>query len=135
MPRTAAKAETSSDASFAGRLNAAATETEQLLDRLLAAAPADGEIARPPRVTGAMRYSSLGGGKRLRPFLAVETAALFGVKRQHALMAGAAVSSWSSSCSVSAAAALSRPANEASELVSVLVTVRDMERGIERDMG
>src|SRR5262245_32745094 len=84
MPRPAAKAETSSDASFAGRLNAAAAETEQLLDRLLSAAPAEGEIARPPRITEAMRYSGLGGGKRLRPFLAVETAALFGVKREHA---------------------------------------------------
>jgi farnesyl diphosphate synthase len=91
MPRTAAKAATSSDASFAGRLNAAAAETEQLLDQLLTTAPAEGEIARPPRVTEAMRYSSLGGGKRLRPFLAVETAALFGVKRRHALMAGAAI--------------------------------------------
>jgi farnesyl diphosphate synthase len=91
MSRTATKAETSSDASFAGRLNAAAAETEQLLDQLLTAAPAEGEIARPPRVTEAMRYSSLAGGKRLRPFLAVETAALFGVKRQRALMAGAAI--------------------------------------------
>jgi farnesyl diphosphate synthase len=91
MSRTATKAETRSDASFAGRLNAAAAETEQLLDQLLTAAPAEGEIARPPRVTEAMRYSSLAGGKRLRPFLAVETAALFGVKRQHALMAGAAI--------------------------------------------
>jgi farnesyl diphosphate synthase len=91
MSRTAGKAETSSDASFAGRLNAAAVETEQLLDRLLTAAPSDGEITRPPRITEAMRYSSLGGGKRLRPFLAVETAALFGVKREHALMAGAAI--------------------------------------------
>jgi len=91
MSRTATKPETSSDASFAGRLNAAAAETEQLLDQLLTAAPAEGEIARPPRVTEAMRYSSLAGGKRLRPFLAVETAALFGVKRQHALMAGAAI--------------------------------------------
>ena len=38
-----------------------------------------------------MRYASLGGGKRLRPFLTVETAALFGVPRERALMAGAAV--------------------------------------------
>ena len=38
-----------------------------------------------------MRYASLGGGKRLRPFLAVETAALFGVPRAQALMAGAAL--------------------------------------------
>jgi len=91
MPRTETKAETSSNASFAGRLNAAAADTEQLLDRLLTAAPADGEIVRPPRITEAMRYSSLGGGKRLRPFLTVETAALFGVKREYALMAGAAI--------------------------------------------
>ncbi len=89
MSRTATK--TTPDTSFAARLNAAAAETEQLLDRLLSAAPVEGEIARPPRVTEAMRYSSLGGGKRLRPFLAVETAALFGVPRLQALMAGAAV--------------------------------------------
>jgi farnesyl diphosphate synthase len=38
-----------------------------------------------------MRYTSLGGGKRLRPFLTVEAAALFGVKREQALMAGAAI--------------------------------------------
>ena len=38
-----------------------------------------------------MRYSSLGGGKRFRPFLVVESAALFGVPRQNALMAGAAL--------------------------------------------
>ena len=91
MSRTATKTEPTAAASFPARLNAAAAETEHLLDRLLAAAPADGEIARPQRVVEAMRYSSLGGGKRLRPFLAVETAALFGVRREHALMAGAAI--------------------------------------------
>ena len=31
-----------------------------------------------------MRYAALGGGKRLRPFLAVETAALFGVRARAA---------------------------------------------------
>lgn len=91
MSRTAAKTEPASDTSFAGRLNAAAAETEQLLDRLLAADPAEGEIERPRRVVEAMRYTSLGGGKRLRPFLAIETAALFGVPRSQALMAGAAI--------------------------------------------
>src|SRR5262249_21665682 len=91
MPRTAAKSKAASQVSFAARLNAAATETEHLLDRLLAAKPAEGEIARPHRIIESMRYASLGGGKRLRPFLIVETAALFGVKRQHALMAGAAI--------------------------------------------
>jgi len=38
-----------------------------------------------------MRYASLGGGKRLRPFLVVEAAALFDVPRQNSLMAGAAL--------------------------------------------
>jgi farnesyl diphosphate synthase len=38
-----------------------------------------------------MRYVGLGGGKRLRPFLVVESAALFDVPRQNSLMAGAAL--------------------------------------------
>ncbi len=33
------------------------------------------------RLAGAMRHAALGGGKRLRPFLVVESAALFGVPR------------------------------------------------------
>ena len=33
----------------------------------------------------------LGGGKRLRPFLTMECAALFGVARERALLAGAAL--------------------------------------------
>jgi farnesyl diphosphate synthase len=91
MSRTAARTEPRPDASFASRLTAAAAETERLLDRLLSATPVDGEIARPQRVTEAMRYASLGGGKRLRPFLTIETATLFGVRREHAVMAGAAI--------------------------------------------
>ena len=42
------------------------------------------------RLTEAMRYAALGPGKRLRPFLVVETAALFKAKREQALMVGAA---------------------------------------------
>jgi farnesyl diphosphate synthase len=91
MSRTAVRPEPSLDASFASRLNAAAAETERLLDRLLSGNPVEGEIARPHRIVEAMRYASLGGGKRLRPFLTVESAALFGVRREHALMAGAAI--------------------------------------------
>src|SRR3954467_12707338 len=79
------------DNSFLSRLNAVASDVEGLLDRLLAPALAEGEIARPDRLLEAMRYASLGGGKRLRPFLVVEAAALFGAPRQHALMAGAAL--------------------------------------------
>src|SRR6202167_6304221 len=73
------------------RLDAVAAETETLLDRLLATSPADGELSRAARLIEAMRYASLAGGKRFRPFLVVESAALFDVPRGNALMAGAAL--------------------------------------------
>src|SRR5665647_449536 len=60
---------------FNSRLTAVATETDALLERLL----------------GPMRHAVLGGGKRLRPFLLVEAATLFGVVRERALLAGAAL--------------------------------------------
>ena len=72
--------------SFQDALSLCASQTEALLDRLL---PADGAAAR--RVVEAMRYSALGQGKRLRPFLVVESAALFGVPREQALRVGAAL--------------------------------------------
>ncbi len=40
---------------------------------------------------GAVRYACLNGGKRLRPFLLVETARLFGIESEGVLRAGAAV--------------------------------------------
>jgi len=76
---------------FAARLDATAKDIEDLLDQLVSAAPVDGEISRPARLVEAMRYASLNGGKRFRPFLVVESAALFAVPRQRALMAGAAL--------------------------------------------
>jgi len=76
---------------LAQRLAAVAAEIEALLDRLLGDQPLAGEAARPPRLLAAMRYAVLGGGKRLRPFLLVETAALFGAARSGALLAGAAL--------------------------------------------
>ena len=81
MSRTAAKTETAPDASFA-----ATAQCRGQRDRATARPAAgrkslaEGEIARPQRIIEAMRYSSLGGGKRLRPFLTIETAALFGVR-------------------------------------------------------
>jgi farnesyl diphosphate synthase len=62
-----------------------------LLARLLSDTVEADEIVRPKRLIEAMRYSSLGGGKRLRPFLVVESAAVFGVARDSALLAGAAL--------------------------------------------
>jgi farnesyl diphosphate synthase len=72
--------------SFQHALARTAAEIDALLDRLL---PPNGFPAR--RVTEAMRYAALGQGKRLRPFLVVESAALFSVPRERALRAGAAL--------------------------------------------
>ncbi len=72
--------------SFEEALSRCARETTSLLDRLLAV---DGAPAR--RLIEAMRYAALGHGKRLRPFLVVESAALFDVPRERALRVGAAV--------------------------------------------
>jgi farnesyl diphosphate synthase len=76
---------------FSTRLEGTAQAVENLLDRLLGGAPSPGEIARPPRLLDAMRYAMLGGGKRLRPHLVVETARLFGHDGEPVLRAGAAV--------------------------------------------
>ena len=76
---------------FAKRLDRTAEETEALLGQLLSDDLLPDEIARPKRLMDAMRYSSLGGGKRLRPFLVVESSAVFGVPREAALLAGAAL--------------------------------------------
>ena len=76
---------------FAKRLDQTAEDTEALLAKLLSDTLLPDEIARPKRLMDAMRYSSLGGGKRLRPFLVVESSAVFGVPREAALLAGAAL--------------------------------------------
>src|SRR6185295_18233776 len=76
---------------FQDRLARVAQDTENLLDRLQAPEPVEGERARPARLLDAMRYVSLGGGKRFRPFLVVECASLFDVARSNALMAAAAL--------------------------------------------
>ena len=76
---------------FKDHLNAVAQETDALLDQLLAAVPAEQELARPQRLLEAIRYATLGAGKRFRPFLVVESAALFGVPRARALAVGAAL--------------------------------------------
>ena len=76
---------------FTKRLDQTAEDTETLLSSLLSDTPLADEIVRPKRLIEAMRYSSLGGGKRLRPFLVVESAAVFGVPREAAQLAGAAL--------------------------------------------
>ncbi len=68
---------------FAQKLDQAARATEFRLAALIE------ELAGPtqssPRLAAAMRHALLGGGKRFRPFLVLESAALFGLARDAAL--------------------------------------------------
>ena len=59
---------------------------ETAMERILAPTQ-----ALEAQVIDAMRYSSLGGGKRIRPFLVLQSANLFGVGQDHALQVGAAL--------------------------------------------
>jgi farnesyl diphosphate synthase len=76
---------------FRERLDHVAQATESMLERLLSTDALPGETVRPPRLVEAMRYAALGGGKRLRPFLVVETARLFGAESEGVLRTGAAL--------------------------------------------
>jgi farnesyl diphosphate synthase len=82
---------TPSISTFTTRLSDAARIVEASLEALLSDKPASGEIARPPRLMAAMRHAALGGGKRLRPFLTLEAARLFGREGEGPLRAGCAV--------------------------------------------
>lgn len=68
---------------FAQKLDHAAQATERRLATLLE------ELADPqqssPRLAAAMRHALLGGGKRFRPLLVLESAALFGIPQDAAL--------------------------------------------------
>jgi len=76
---------------FTETLKARATEVDATLARILDARPRTGEIARPEHLLAAMRHGVLNGGKRLRPFLVLESAALSGGDAAAALRVAAAV--------------------------------------------
>ncbi|WP_018263198.1 polyprenyl synthetase family protein [Methylobacterium sp. WSM2598] len=78
-------------ADFPARLAAVAEAVEVFLDERLGDATGPGEITRPPRLMQAMRHAVLGGGKRLRPFLTIETARLLGGPYPGALAAGGGI--------------------------------------------
>jgi farnesyl diphosphate synthase len=71
---------------LASAMAAAAAEIDRALDALIP--PTEGDEAR---LFEAMRYASMGGGKRLRGFLVLEGAAQFGVSREAALRVAAAI--------------------------------------------
>mgnify|MGYP001040060155 CR=1 FL=1 len=68
-----------------------AAATDRLLGELLEDRVREGELLRPGRLTAAMRHGVLNGGKRLRPFLLMESAALFAADKEPALHAAAAL--------------------------------------------
>lgn len=76
---------------FDARLAKRAAAAEALLASLLGDAAAAGEMARPARLMAAIRHGVLNGGKRLRPFLVMETAALFGADGEAAARVAAAL--------------------------------------------
>jgi farnesyl diphosphate synthase len=76
---------------FETALAARAAEVEDLLERLLSPRAGAGEIERPAGLLAAMRHGVLNGGKRLRPFLVMETAALFDADRPDASRIAAAL--------------------------------------------
>ena len=75
------------DNGFAARLSQTADRDAALLGQLLGSEALPGEIARPERLIAAMRHGVLNGGKRLRPFLLVETALMLGGTRHTAMRA------------------------------------------------
>lgn len=82
---------TSDLAPFETHLRASAARTEELISILLGAGALADEIARPAHLLEAMRYGTLNGGKRLRPFLVQESAALFDGSPTAAARIGAAL--------------------------------------------
>jgi farnesyl diphosphate synthase len=72
--------------SFPEALTQAAQLTDVVLDQLLVVPP-----GLEARVYEAMRYSALAPGKRMRPFLVLASARMFGVARRCALQVAAAV--------------------------------------------
>ncbi|AZO73337.1 MULTISPECIES: polyprenyl synthetase family protein [unclassified Mesorhizobium] len=76
---------------FESALLAYAATVEALLRQVLDPRPLSGEIARPERLMAAMRHGVLNGGKRLRPFLVMESAALFSADNEAARRVAAAL--------------------------------------------
>jgi|SRR5271166_3251098 len=79
------------DGTFKARLAETAAAVERTLGDILSFEARPREILRPRRLIEAMRYATLGGGKRLRPVLVVETARALGRSDRGPLRTGAAI--------------------------------------------
>ncbi len=76
---------------FADQMKSDAKAVETLLERLLLPGPLPGEKQRPARLLAAMRHGVLNGGKRIRPALVMESAALSGGDPRAAVRVAAAL--------------------------------------------
>lgn len=74
---------------FMNKLGYAARQVETRLSDILCDSTA--RPGAPDRLANAMRHGALGGGKRFRPFLMIESAALFDVPGEDVLNAAAAL--------------------------------------------
>ena len=70
---------------FGKKLAGAATLVEIALREILDGLTQGEEPQSPPRLAAAMRHAVLAGGKRFRPFLLMECAALFGIAPAHSV--------------------------------------------------
>lgn len=80
-----------SDIMFETALRMRADAVEAELRQLLGERILPGEITRPEHLMAAMRHGALNGGKRLRPFLVLESAALFDADGEAALRVATAL--------------------------------------------
>ncbi len=76
---------------LADDMAAHAARIEAFLDAYLTNADHARLMGTPDRLLGAMRHGALGGGKRLRPYLVMVAAGIFGVKPEATVRAGAAL--------------------------------------------
>jgi len=72
---------------FSAQARACAQDVEHGLAGILSSGWLDGPGPAPARLVAAMAHGALGGGKRLRPLLVRQAAAIFGVEARASLPA------------------------------------------------
>jgi farnesyl diphosphate synthase len=76
---------------FKNKLAQHESAIQSALDSILTLTPQTGETTRPRSLIEAMRHGALNGGKRLRPILMLETAALFDAQNEGIMQAACAL--------------------------------------------
>ncbi len=76
---------------FLQHLEQDAKTVETRLEEVLSLTNIDGEIYRPKKLMTSLRHAALNGGKRLRPFLVMQTGRLFDANQSHLLQIATAL--------------------------------------------